>query len=219
MGAGGSADLTGLTGLTGWTRLVGSVSAGMTVSGRRAGRWAAQWIRLGEARVELERHELHTLLGYVVRGSLRGRSSRLDTGAERNAVSDGGGKPYHVARDDQHGNRPGPGSPNRLLYSRIEVGVPPPPPPDLPAITGPTWVRPGSNCLWQVSSGDAVLPVTYAWFVDMVTQSELSGSFQYAAGSADFELQAALTDAYTVAWWSSPYPVTVSVEAPECLDQ
>lgn len=114
---------------------------------------------------------------------------------------------------------PGPGSPNRLLYSRIAVTAPPPPPPILPTITGPTWVRPGSNCLWHVGSGDAVLPVTYAWFVDTVTQSELSGSLRHYASSADFELQAALTDANTVVWWSNPYLVTVSPEAPECLDQ
>lgn len=114
---------------------------------------------------------------------------------------------------------PGTGSPNRLLYSRIDVTAPPPPPPNLPEITGPDWVRPSSNCLGMVTPGDAVLRVTYARLVNSVTQSETSESFRYSAGVSSFTLEVWVTDANNVVWYSDPFFVDVSQEAPECLDQ
>lgn len=111
---------------------------------------------------------------------------------------------------------PGTGSPNRLLYSRIDVDPAPPPP---PTITGPNWVRPGSYCLWTASPGSAPLPVTYQWFVDGIVQSETSEFFRYYAGTASFSIVVVVTDANNDQWASSTHYVDVSNDAPECFDQ
>ena len=72
----------------------------------------------------------------------------------------------------------------------------------------------------KLASNSSDASYTHSWGTSFAAPySELSGSLRHTAGSADFELQAALTDTNTVAWWSNPYSVMVSPEAPECLDQ
>lgn len=110
----------------------------------------------------------------------------------------------------------GAGSPNRLLYSLVDVPAPPPPNPTNPRINGPSSVQPGSFCLWTVTTGSAVQPVSYQWFVDNVLQAETSESFYYTAGSTSFVIEAVLIDA-NGSRWTDLHSVSVSSGAPACL--
>jgi len=112
----------------------------------------------------------------------------------------------------------GSGSANRLLYSRVSTSDYPPPAsyPIAPSISGPDAVKPYSHCLYSANSG-SVDPASYEWYSDGNVQSESSSFFRASAIEYTFQLEMHITDSSGRSWWNYKY-VTVSNDAPECLD-
>ena len=111
---------------------------------------------------------------------------------------------------------PGTGSPNRLLYSRIVVG--PPPPTLTVSISGPTLIRPGATCLWQASVADGTPPYSYQWTIDGAdggTGASASGHKDPGNFNSSFTVSVAVTDAGGL-HGTRDITVTESSSAPIC---
>lgn len=92
---------------------------------------------------------------------------------------------------------PGAGSPNRLLFSRIDL---PPPPPALTtvSISGPTQIQPGATCTWYASVSDGVSPYTYEWTSNDAPVGNdyyYTGSKPIGSGGTSFRVGLRVTDA------------------------
>ncbi len=96
------------------------------------------------------------------------------------------------------------------------AGSPPPPSGPAVAVIGPDSARTGNDCLFSVSTGNAVQPLTYQWVVNGTLQPQTDEFFRYS-GSSDYDLEISITDANGTQWWAT-HPVVVDGAARVCVD-
>ena len=106
------------------------------------------------------------------------------------------------------------------LYFLGPPQAPPPPPPPPPSVTisGHSMVRPGAECLWSGNATGGVPPYSWQWNVDGNPVGDGSPTLRYTNNGASFTIFLTVVDAQNGTGAGS-YGVSVSSEAPECLDQ
>ena len=94
----------------------------------------------------------------------------------------------------------------------------PPGPSLMVSISGPEQVRPYTACLFSANPTNGIEPYSYAWTADGTPVGSDSPFYRHPAGTNGFELGITVTDGEgRVA--NNIFSVSVSYDAPECLDQ
>jgi subtilisin family serine protease len=107
---------------------------------------------------------------------------------------------------------PGPGSPNRLLYSAVTV--PPPPPSFTVSVSGPFRVNGCEGAVWTATQTGGVPPITYGWTVEGYSQNTGTDNHLYYTntGSApSIFVQVTATDSRGVVATSSNFKTNVTL--------
>jgi hypothetical protein len=106
------------------------------------------------------------------------------------------------------------------LMPGTKQSSPSPPPPSLPvSISGPTNIRPGATCTWQMYVGGGTAPYTYQWTNDgipVATSYEYTGGKGAGATAPFFTLRATANDA-AGQYGEAELTVYEDASAPVCL--